>query len=69
LVALTPSQKAKLIFEQDIRTLFNKGFFKPSCADILKILEKELFCSEKGHFKVLWLFETKTVMSKVVKNF
>jgi hypothetical protein len=36
--------------------------------DTLKIFEKELFCSVQGHFEVLWLFETKTVISKVVDN-
>jgi hypothetical protein len=35
----------------------------------LKILEKVLYCSVKGHFKVLWLFETKTFILKVVSNF
>jgi hypothetical protein len=69
LVVLTPSQKAKIIFEQYIQTLYNKDLFKPSYTDILKILEKYLFCSVTGHFKVLWLFETKTFMSKVVNNF
>jgi hypothetical protein len=69
LLVLTASQKAKLIFEQYMQTLFNKDLFKPSCTDLLKILEKELFCLVKGNFKVLWLFETKTFMAKAVNNF
>ncbi len=68
LFILTLPQK-KLKFEQYMQTLFNKNLFKPSYTDTLKILEKELFCSVKGHFKVLWLFDTKTFMSKVVNNF
>ncbi len=68
-MVLTPSQKAKLIFEQYIQTSFNNDLFKPSYSDILKILEKELFCSVKGHFKVFWLFETKAFLSKIVNNF
>jgi hypothetical protein len=71
LAVLTPSQKAKLIFEQYIQALLNKDLFKPSYTgtDILKILGKELFCSVKGHFEVFWLFETKTFISKVVDTF
>jgi hypothetical protein len=42
-------------------------FFKPSYTDILKILEKELFCTVKGHFKVLWLFEKKNFYVKRCK--
>ncbi len=62
--------KKKNLYLNNIHKLYlTKIFFKPSCIDILKILEKELFCSVKGHFKVLWLFETKTLMSKVVNNF
>ncbi len=64
-MVLTPSQKAKLIFEQHIQTLFFKDFVQPSYTDILKILEKKLFCSVKGHFKVLWLFEAKNLSQKL----
>jgi hypothetical protein len=46
-----------------------KIFFKPSYTDILKILEKELFYSVKGHFKVLWLFLDKNFYVKSCKSF
>ncbi len=65
-----PHHKKQNLYLNNMYKLYlSKVFLKPSYADILKIFKKELFCSEKGHFKVLWLFETKTFMSKVVKNF
>jgi hypothetical protein len=69
LVVLTPSQKQNLYLNNIYKLYLTKIFFKPSCTDILKILEKELFCSVKGYFKALWLFETKAFISKVVNNF
>ncbi len=69
LAVLTPHKKQNLYLNHSYRLYLTKIFFKPSYTDILKILEKELFCSRKGHFKVLWLSETKTFMSKVVNNF
>jgi hypothetical protein len=61
-------KKQSLNFNNIYKLYFTKIFFKPSCTDVLKILEKELFCSVIGHFKVLWLFGTKTFMSKAVNN-
>ncbi len=65
-----PHNKKQNLFLNNLYKLYlTKILFKPSYTDILKILGKWLFCQVKGNFKVLWLFETKTFLSKVVNNF
>jgi hypothetical protein len=62
-------KKQNLYFYNKYKLDLTKIFFKPLYTDILKILENELFCTLKGHFKVLRLFKTKTFISKNVNNF